>query len=128
MSVETVLDTRQLEERCLGHLAIAASLVEAFFQGVDKDLPELDRALARGDVLRIASMAHRIGRCATKVGAKQTANAAEQIEQSCRKGKLEQLPYQIERFRQAHEEAFSAWISRHSQHETPAPQTTFTSN
>jgi HPt (histidine-containing phosphotransfer) domain-containing protein len=94
----------------MGHIQFAEELLKAYFETVQSDLIAFDKALARGDLLRIASMAHRIKRCSDKVGATADSIAAEKIELCCRSGLLEQLPLEIDTFRQVHHETNTQWI------------------
>lgn len=104
------LDTKALHDRCMGNIHFAEELLKAYFETVQSDLAAFDKALARGDLLRIASMAHRIKRCSNKVGATADSIAAEKIEICCRSGHLEQLPLEIDAFRQIHLQTNSQWI------------------
>jgi len=104
------LDTKALHARCMGHIHFAEDLLKAYFETVQTDLAAFDRALARGDLLRIASMAHRIKRCSNKVGATADSIAAEKIELCCRTGQLDQLPLEIDAFRQVHLETNCQWL------------------
>lgn len=104
------LDTKALHDRCMGNIYFAEELLKAYFETVQSDLVAFDKALARGDLLRIASMAHRIKRCSNKVGATADGMAAEKIEICCRSGHLEQLPLEIDAFRQVHLQTNSQWI------------------
>lgn len=83
-------------------LARAADLVEVYLRSSESDLPELDRALARGDILKVASMAHRLKQSAAQAGAVEIAHAADQIEMSYRQGVIELLPSYIDNFQRAH--------------------------
>jgi len=94
----------------MGHIHFAEDLLKAYFETVQTDLAAFDRALARGDLLRIASMAHRIKRCSNKVGATADSIAAEKIELCCRTGQLDQLPLEIDAFRQVHLETNCQWL------------------
>ncbi len=82
-------------------LACAENLLDLYLQSTSSDLAELDRALARGDILKVASMAHRLEQSAIKAGACGAAEAAAQIEASYRKGTFEFLPFQVDAFRQS---------------------------
>jgi HPt (histidine-containing phosphotransfer) domain-containing protein len=83
-------------------LACAENLLEVYLRSSALDLPELDRALARGDVLKVASMAHRLRLSANQVGALELAEAADQIEMSYRQGMVEYLPSYVDSFQRAH--------------------------
>ncbi len=83
-------------------LARAEDLVEVYLRSSALDLPELDRALARGDILKVASMAHRLKQSAAQAGAVEIANAADQIEMSYRQGVIELLPSYVDNFQRAH--------------------------
>jgi HPt (histidine-containing phosphotransfer) domain-containing protein len=82
-------------------LACAENLLDLYLQSASVDLAELDRALARGDILRVASMAHRLKQTASGAGASGAAEAAAQIEAGYRKGAFEALPFQVEAYRRA---------------------------
>jgi len=103
------MDPHGLHIRCMGNLYFAEELLKAYFDTVQTDLAAFDKALARGDLLRIASMAHRIKRCSHKVGATADGIAADKIEQCCRSGQLEQLPSEIDAFRHTHLETSLQW-------------------
>ncbi len=109
-SKKSRLDTKALHDRCMGNIHFAEELLKAYFETVQSDLAAFEKALARGDLLRIASMAHRIKRCSNKVGATADSIAAEKIELCCRSGQLEQLPLEIDAFRQVHLQTNSQWI------------------
>jgi HPt (histidine-containing phosphotransfer) domain-containing protein len=109
-SKKSRLDTKALHDRCMGNIHFAEELLKAYFDTVQSDLAAFEKALARGDLLRIASMAHRIKRCSNKVGATADSIAAEKIELCCRSGQLEQLPLEIDAFRQVHLQTNSQWI------------------
>jgi HPt (histidine-containing phosphotransfer) domain-containing protein len=76
----------------------AENLVAVYLDATASDLPELDRALARGDVLKVASMAHRLKRAAAEAGADDLSQAAARIEACYRQGAFEILPYQVDAF------------------------------
>jgi len=103
------LESENLHIRCMGNLHFAEELLKAYFNTVQTDLNAFDKALARGDLLRIASMAHRIKRCSHKVGATADSVAAEKIEACCRSGQVEQLPLEIEAFRKTHVATSLEW-------------------
>jgi HPt (histidine-containing phosphotransfer) domain-containing protein len=93
-----------LEKRCMGHIEFAEDLIQGYLDITEMDLPELNRAVARGDVLKVASMAHRIKRCAAKVGAQADSEAAQKIETACRLGRLEVLSFEVDAFCRTHRE------------------------
>ncbi len=74
------------------------SLVDIYLSATAQDLPELDRALARGDILKVASMAHRLKRAAADAGVEELSEAASRIESCYRKGAFEVLPFQVDAF------------------------------
>lgn len=76
----------------------AENLVELYLDSTAQDLPELDRALARGDILKVASMAHRLKRAAAEAGVEELSEAAGRIESCYRKGAFEVLPFQVDAF------------------------------
>lgn len=90
-------------------LDLASDLLHLFFASMERDLIEIDRALVRGDVLRLASMAHRIKTTAAKVGATETSHAAAKIEFCCRSGRTETLAIEVEGFRHAQEKVSERW-------------------
>ncbi len=90
-------------------LDLASDLLHLFFATMERDLVEIDRALVRGDVLRLASMAHRIKTTAAKVGATETSRAAAKIEFCCRSGRTESLAIEVEGFRQVQEKISERW-------------------
>ena len=90
-----VLDTQQLLRRCEQSIQLASGLIDEFLHQTSDDLSGLQRALAAGDVARIASMAYRIAGAAEAVGAEQTAHIARAIQTSCCKGAYDSLPLQV---------------------------------
>lgn len=91
------VDISQIEKR----LDAASDLIESYLSNTAEDLPELDRALARGDVLKVASMAHRLKSAAATAGVMELSEAAARIEACYRKGAFEMLPFQVDAFRRA---------------------------
>ena len=81
---------------CCRSLDTAQDLVAFFLQSTAQDLVELDRALARGDILKVASMAHRLKDSAAAVGVEELSQAAARIEACYRRGSFELLPSEVE--------------------------------
>lgn len=110
-----VLDVQAIQQRCLGQLDIVCNVMDAYFRVTERDLPELEKALARGDVAKLASMAHRLKTSSAKVGATGPSQIATRIEKFCRTGRLEPLPYEVDAFCRAQAMADSAWRSLRDQ-------------
>jgi HPt (histidine-containing phosphotransfer) domain-containing protein len=87
---------------CAKSLDQIDGLVAAYLESTAYDTVEIDRALARGDVLKVASMAHRIKLSAATVGVAELSEAAGRIEACYRRGSFELLPFEVDAFCRTH--------------------------
>ena len=95
-----VLDWQELCERCLGNLDLVARVLGKFEQRLPAELAELERAVEVGDAAKIALVAHRIKGNSSNVSAAGLQQAAAEIEDLGRAGRVAEIPARVRNVRQ----------------------------
>ncbi|MGA2253257.1 MAG: Hpt domain-containing protein [Thermoguttaceae bacterium] len=83
-----VLDLQGLCDRCMGNLDLVERVLEKFEQRLPKELAELEHDLQIGDAAKIALVAHRIKGNASNISATGLQQAAAEIEDLSRAGRV----------------------------------------
>jgi HPt (histidine-containing phosphotransfer) domain-containing protein len=83
----------------MGNIELAQRVLEKFHQRIPEELAELDSALQLGDAERLARISHRLRGCSATVSAEGLAQAAADIEDASRAGRMTDVPVGIERLR-----------------------------
>lgn len=93
------LNFDELRNRCMGNLNLVHRVLSKFQKRLPEELAEMNKALERGDMGRIAHIAHRVKGTSASVSAKGLALAAAEIEDLSRAGRATDIPARIEHFR-----------------------------
>ena len=99
LSDPQVLDFEGLRERCMGNLDLVQRVLEKFEQRLPEELAELERVLELEDPERIAQVAHRIKGNSANISAQSLRQAASDIEDLSRAGRLASLPARVDHLR-----------------------------
>jgi len=89
---ETVLDLEELKARCLGNMDLVERVLAKFAGQLDRDLIELETAIASGDATQAAQLAHRIKGIAASVAARSLFHDASHAEEHALENELGELP------------------------------------
>ncbi len=81
-----VFDEAAAIRLCFGRQEMFQTMVRSFFDDVDKLLPEMRAALARGDLTRLGELGHRLKGTVAYLGARRATAAALRVEQLGRQG------------------------------------------
>jgi HPt (histidine-containing phosphotransfer) domain-containing protein len=95
-----VLDLQGLCERCMGNLDLVARVLDKFEQRLPGELAELEQVLELGDAAKIALIAHRIKGCSANISAAGLRQAAAEIEDLSRAGRVADVPACLRNLRQ----------------------------
>jgi len=87
-SSDEVMDLQGLYERCMGNLDLMERVLDKFERRLPEELAELERALERGDATMVAQLAHRIKGSTSNVSAAGLQQAAKEIEDLGRSGRV----------------------------------------
>jgi cyclic di-GMP phosphodiesterase len=99
VSIQGVVNRKELLERCMGNLDIAERMLQAFEESFPKELVELEEALKLENVEELARAAHRVRGSSANVAAESMHQAAAKIEELCRAGHADEIPAQVDRLR-----------------------------
>jgi len=91
-SEAAVFDKDAALARAGGDETLLCAAVELFLGDCEALLPEIDRAVASGDLAGLERAAHRIKGAAVSLSAASAADAAAHVERLARRGHLEQAP------------------------------------
>ncbi len=94
---ETVLDLEELKSRCLGNMDLVERVLTKFAGQLDRDLVELETAIASGDASQAAHLAHRIKGIAASVAARSLFHDASHAEEHALENELDELPEYLAR-------------------------------
>jgi HPt (histidine-containing phosphotransfer) domain-containing protein len=83
----------------MGNIDLMQRVLDKFQQRVPEDLAELESALDHGDTKCLARVAHRLRGCSATVSAEGLAQAAAEIEDASRAGRVADVPRGIEHLR-----------------------------
>jgi HPt (histidine-containing phosphotransfer) domain-containing protein len=95
-----VLDWKELCDRCMGNLELVERVLNKFEDRLPVELAELERVLEMEDAATIALVAHRIRGSSSNVSATGLQEAASEIEDLSRGGRMADIPARIENLRQ----------------------------
>jgi len=85
--------------RCMGNIDLVQRVLEKFQQQIPADVADLEKALELGDAERLARIAHRVKGSSATMSAEGLAQAAAEIENASREGRMTDVPVCIERLR-----------------------------
>jgi HPt (histidine-containing phosphotransfer) domain-containing protein len=94
-----VLNLQELQDRCMGNIELMQRVLGKFQQRIPEELAELEKALELGDMAQIARVAHRVKGSSANVSARGIEQAAVEIENSSREGRIEDVSSHIEHLR-----------------------------
>jgi HPt (histidine-containing phosphotransfer) domain-containing protein len=94
-----VFDLEALHTRCMGNLDFVQRVLEKFEQRVPEELAELERLVALNDGEEVARVAHRLKGTSANVSADGLCQAAAEIEDLGRTGRVADVPGGIEHLR-----------------------------
>jgi HPt (histidine-containing phosphotransfer) domain-containing protein len=94
-----VLDLEGLLNRCMGNIDLVQRLLAKFQQRLPEDLTELETMIEQGNPRQIAGVAHRIKGTSVSMSAQGLANAAAEIEELGRVGRMADIPAGVEHLR-----------------------------
>ena len=98
-SYAEVLDLQGLCDRCLGNLDLVERVLDKFEQRLPAELAELESVLELGDAAKIALVAHRIKGNAANISAEGLRQAATEIEDLSRAGRVADIPGRLRNLR-----------------------------
>jgi HPt (histidine-containing phosphotransfer) domain-containing protein len=94
-----VLNLKDLYNRCMGNVNLVQRVLQKFQQRIPQELAELEKALGLGDTEQIARVAHRVKGSSASVSAKNLTQAAAEIEDFSRAGRVTDISVRIEHLR-----------------------------
>jgi HPt (histidine-containing phosphotransfer) domain-containing protein len=94
-----VLDVEGLINRCMGNIDLVQRVLEKFQQRIPDELAELEDAFEHGETERLGRIAHRLRGSSATVSAEGFAQAAAEIEDASRNGRVADIPAGIEHLR-----------------------------
>ena len=94
-----VLNLQELQDRCMGNIELMQRVLGKFQQRIPEELAELEKALELRDMAQIARVAHRVKGSSANVSARGIEQAAVEIEDSSRAGRITDVSAHIERLR-----------------------------
>jgi HPt (histidine-containing phosphotransfer) domain-containing protein len=98
-SSSEVLDLEGLRNRCMGNLDLVQRVLDKFQQRLPEELAELERMLELNDAEQVARVAHRIRGNSASVSAQGLQQAAAEIEDLSRMGRVTDVPVHVEHLR-----------------------------
>lgn len=81
-----VFDEEEAVKRCFGRKEALPTMVDCFFNDMDKLLPEMRAALQKGDVEAVGNLGHRLKGTLVYLGAKKATEAAARVERFAHSG------------------------------------------
>ncbi len=95
-----VLDLQGLCDRCMGNLDLVQRVLDKFEQRLPEELAELERVLELGDAAEIALVAHRIKGNSSNISAGALQQAAAEIEDLSRAGRVAEISARLPNLRE----------------------------
>jgi len=95
-----VLDLQRLSDRCMGNLDLVERVLEKFEQRLPGELAELEHVLTTGDAAKVTLVAHRIKGNASNISAGGLQQAAAEIEELSRAGRVADVPARLRNLRE----------------------------
>ncbi|MBN1393780.1 MAG: Hpt domain-containing protein [Pirellulales bacterium] len=95
-----VFNSVELLNRCMGDRGLVDRVLNKFRSRFPGEMEEITNALKQGDADRVARVAHRVKGTAASVSAKRLFQAAADVEDASRTGRLEDVLPSIERLRE----------------------------
>jgi HPt (histidine-containing phosphotransfer) domain-containing protein len=92
-----VLDLKGLHDRCMGDVDLVQRVLKMFEERMPEEFETIEKALQGRDTEQIARVAHRVKGTAASVSAGRLTQAAGEIEDAGREGRLADLPAGVER-------------------------------
>lgn len=86
-----VFDLQGLCDRCMGNLDLVQRVLDKFEQRLPGELAELERVLEQGDATKITLVAHRIKGNSSNISASGLQQAAAEIEDLSRAGRVSDI-------------------------------------
>jgi len=99
-STADVLDLHGLCDRCMGNLELVERVLDKFEQRLPEELAELEQVLRTGDAAKIALVAHRIKGNASNISAAGLQEAAAEIEDLGRAGRVAEIHVPLRNLRE----------------------------
>jgi len=99
-STTNVLDLQELCDRCLGNLDLVERVLDKFDQRLPGELAELEHVLKTGDAAKVTLVAHRIKGNASNISASGLQEAAAEIEDLSRAGRVADIPARLPKLRE----------------------------
>jgi HPt (histidine-containing phosphotransfer) domain-containing protein len=90
------IDVQELLDRCMGNINLAERVLAKLQSRFAEDMIEFERALTEKNGTLLTSIAHRLKGAASNVAAHDLQMCAAKIEESGRKGQMEDLPAQLD--------------------------------
>ena len=91
-----VLDVEGLRNRCMGNVVLMQRVLTKFQERFPEDLEDMESALNRGDIERVARVAHRVKGSAASVAALGVMQATSEIEDAGRSGRATEVSERID--------------------------------
>jgi HPt (histidine-containing phosphotransfer) domain-containing protein len=91
-----VLDLEELRRRCMGNIELLHRVLKMFEQQTPLDIETMEKALRLQDTEAIARVAHRLKGSAASLSADGMRQAAAEVEDNSRAGRVTELPTGIE--------------------------------
>ncbi|MBN2295442.1 MAG: Hpt domain-containing protein [Pirellulales bacterium] len=96
---DELLNLEGLRNRCMGNIQLVERILNKFQQRMPEELEELEKALELSDTEQIARIAHRVKGTSASVSASTLQQAATEIEDLSRAGRITEIPVRIEQLR-----------------------------
>jgi HPt (histidine-containing phosphotransfer) domain-containing protein len=88
-----------LRNRCMGNIHLVQRVLRAFQERIPAEMETIEQAFRLRDVEQIARIAHRVKGSSASMSAGGLAQAAAEMEDAGRAGRVEEIPARIEHLR-----------------------------
>jgi HPt (histidine-containing phosphotransfer) domain-containing protein len=99
-----VLDLEGLRSRCMGNIDLVERVLNTFQQRIPEEMAAMESAFQQNDAEQVARVAHRVKGCSASMSAGRLAQAAAEIEEAARGGRVTEVPANIQHLHQEWEQ------------------------